>query len=365
MKKIIVTIMIIFGILANPSTFASEEGLDIITSDCSEIKIVKTYGNGKPGLGSVFRDCNYTTRDVNEINSIVNFINSMEIKQNNINHGCSDTPRLHVYIDDDLKLSFDIRCGVCYINGKCYAIDKAVYDDFIGMVYEFKDNKGIEITYYNSGNYGEFPSCLKTGYYTYVTTDKAEIEAIQECIANIKFIPFNGGFAGNGGERLTVCADDGKVLDFYLTDTVDGKWRCYYDGACYFYSIDECRKLEELVFGYKAKDEVKVYLNNQRIKFYNSPIVVNNRVLAPAENIAKALELNVSEKNKNIYFKKDNRFCEFIPEKYSVNENGSPRSIDAGCQIINGIAMVPVRALAEYYGFTVKWENNSVYIISK
>ena len=223
----------------------------------------------------------------------------------------------------------------------------------------------FEISYYNSGNCGEFDSPLRMGYYTYSTSDKVEIEKIQNCIAEMDFVPFNGGFAGGSGESLTVRTGDGKEIYFYLGSDFDGKWLCYYDGKCYSFSIEKCRELEELVLEFKSKDELKVYLNNKMIKLYNDPVIVNDRTLVPAANIAEALGLKVSGGEESISFTKDDIVCTFLPGENTIIENSRQKSIDAGCQIIDRIAMVPIRALAECYGFEVKWENNSVYIVSE
>ena len=365
MKRIIAITMILFILAVNQLACASEESFIVDASACNEIKIEKIYNNGSPNPGSTFWDCSYTTADASEMKFIVDFINSMKIVPDDVTHRCSDISPVCINIDDTFEAILHIPCGMCNINGKFYTFDKDKYDAFMDMIYGFKVKKGIEISYYNSGNYGEFYSPLKTGYYTYFTTDKTEIEEIQKCISDIKFAHVGGGFAANGGEGLTVSVKDDKEVYFYLSSVRGGRWLCYFNGDCYSFSIEECRKLEELVFEYKSKDEIKVYLNNQRIKFYNGPVIVNNRALVPAENIAKALGLYVSGGDKSIRFEEDDNVCVFLPGENVVIENSSQKPIDTGCRIMKGIAMTPVRHVAEFFGYDVKWENNSVYITSR
>ena len=92
---------------------------------------------------------------------------------------------------------------------------------------------------------------------------------------------------------------------------------------------------------------------------------MNDRTLVPAESISKVLGLEASWGGDKVIFKKENQFLVIYTEDDYIDEYGSRKPIDIGGRLIDEIAMVPVRVLAESYGFTVKWENNSVYIMSE
>lgn len=360
MKKIVGLILCIFIILFCPTAFASEEGLDIV-SECNEIKIVQYYGNGSPKLGATFWNCNYITTDETEIESIAYWINSLE--ETDASHRCADVSAICIYIDDVLTVSLHDSCGMCNINGRAYSFNHDEFKTFIDMIYDFKINKGITVSYYNSGNYGEIKHPLAPGYYTYFTTNKEEIKKIQECITNIDFIPFDGGFGTNAGESLNIRAGDERKISFFLRANFDDKWLCYYDEECYSFSIDDCRKLEELVFDYKSKDETKVYLNNTAIKFYNSPVIVNNRTLVPAAVMCDKLGIKAVWGGDCIVLSKDEKSLVIYNDRVYENKTFAP--IDVGCQLIDDLAMIPIRKVAEFFGYEVKWQNNSVYIVSQ
>ena len=216
----------------------------------------------------------------------------------------------------------------------------------------------IIVSYYNGG---EFSDPLMTGYYEYYTTDSVEKKDILKSLSNIKFIPFDGGFASNGGESLNIYVDGEFVVSFQLSSTE--KLLCRTPDKFYYFSIEEYRKLEDVVLSYKTKNDTKVYLDNKEIRFYNSPIIIDDRTLVPAKVICDKLEIKA-------YWGGDDRIILNKGEKslviYNdrVYENKTFIPIDVGCRVIDGLAMIPIRKVAEFFGYGVKWEDNSVYILS-
>lgn len=237
------------------------------------------------------------------------------------------------------------------LNQLCFASKENIFD------FDILSCNEIKISYYNGG---EFSYPTMPGYYNYVTIDNEEIKEILNCISDINYIPFGGGFGGAGGEHLTIYVNGVEAVHFVV-----GVEMCYIDGKIYEFGMEEYRKLEDLVFEYRTKNDIKVYFNNERIKFYNSPVIMNDRTLVPAESISKVLGLEANWGGDKVIFKKENQFLVIYTEDDYIDEYGSRKPIDIGGRLIDEIAMVPVRVLAESYGFTVKWENNSVYIMSE
>ena len=216
----------------------------------------------------------------------------------------------------------------------------------------------IIVSYYNGG---EFSDPLTTGYYKYYTTDSVEKKDILKSLSNIKLIPFDGGFFANGGESLNIYVDGEIVVSFYLSSTKN--LLCRTPDKFYYFSIEEYRKLEDVVLSYKTKNDTKVYLDNKEIRFYNSPIITNDRTLVPAEFICETLGLEVGWGGDRVILRQGDKSLVIYNDRVYENKTFIP--IDVGYQIVDELAMIPIRRVAEFFGYDVKWENECVYIISK
>ena len=217
---------------------------------------------------------------------------------------------------------------------------------------------GIKVSYYNGG---EFSDPLMAGYYKYVTTDSAEIEDILNGLSNMNLTPFNGGWGASGGESLNIYVDGEMVISFHLSSKE--KYLCRTPDKSYYFSIEEYSKLEDVVLSYKTKDDTKVYLDDEEIKFYNSPIIMNDRILVPAKVVGEALGIEVNWGGDRVILRQGDESLVIYNDRVYENKTFIP--IDVGYQVIDELAMIPVRKVAEFFGYDVKWENNSVYIISK
>ena len=216
----------------------------------------------------------------------------------------------------------------------------------------------IKVSYYKGG---EFYNPYTDIYYEYTTTDSEEIEDILNGLSNMKLIPFTGGWGASGGEWLNIYVDGEKLISFYLSSTKD--FLCRTSDKSYYFSIEECRKLEDVVLKYKTKNDTKIYLDNKEIRFYNPPLITNDRTLVPAKAMCEKLGIEVIWGNNRVTLKGKDKslviYNDFVYENEIFNQ------IDVGYQIVDNVGMIPVRKVAEFFGYEVKWENNAVYIISK
>ncbi len=210
---------------------------------------------------------------------------------------------------------------------------------------------------YSKGD-GEFWSPLAMGCYEYVTTDPEEIETILGVLSDMEFTPADE-WGASGGEGFWIDIDGESVMHFLLWDGVECP--CYVFGEPCFFQREEFREIEKLALDYKTKNDIKIYLDGEEIKFYNSPYITNGRTLVPAEFISEKLGIEADWGGDCVTLTKDDKTLT-IYDDY-VRENGVLLPIDVGYQMADGLAMIPIRKVAEFFGYEVKWENNSVYII--
>lgn len=216
----------------------------------------------------------------------------------------------------------------------------------------------IIVSYYNGG---EFSDPLMTGYYKYFTTDSVEKKDILKSLSNIKLIPFDGGFGATGGESLNIYVDGEMVVSFHLSSSE--KLLCRTPDKFYYFSIEEYRKLEDVVLSYKTKNDTKVYLDNKEIRFYNSPIITNDRTLVPTKFICEILGIEAGWGGDRVILRQGDKSLVIYNDRVYENKTFIP--IDVGYQVVDELAMIPIRKVAEFFGYDVKWENECVYIISK
>ena len=105
-----------------------------------------------------------------------------------------------------------------------------------------------------------------------------------------------------------------------------------------------------------AQDEIKVYVDNERVDFDVEPIIENGRTLIPLRGVFEKLGARV-DWNKNlleVVIKDDNNEIEMILGKDKVMVNGIIKDIDVPTRMINSRTFAPLRFIAENLGHTVR-----------
>jgi len=240
----------------------------------------------------------------------------------------------------------------------------AVAGDKGCLSYSFDLRPCNELTLSYFDGDGEFWSPLEMGYYEYVTTDPEEIETILGVLSDMEFVPADE-WGASGGDGFWIDADGENVMAFLL-EGVD-EFPCRVFGESYFYQREELREIEKLALDYKTKNDMKIYLDGEEIKFYNSPYITNGRTLVPAEFMSKKLGIYASlygtwSNTEGVVLEKDGKKLT-VCDDYVI-EHGIKLPIDVGYQLSDSLAMIPIRKVAEFFGYEVKWGNNSVYIYS-
>ncbi len=106
---------------------------------------------------------------------------------------------------------------------------------------------------------------------------------------------------------------------------------------------------------------VKVTLDRNRIGFDQAPIIQNGRTLVPLRAIFEALGATVDWDNstRTVTSTKNGTTITMKIGNNQMTKNGKSIVLDVAPQIIGGRTLVPVRAVAESFGVTVDWNNNT------
>lgn len=89
-----------------------------------------------------------------------------------------------------------------------------------------------------------------------------------------------------------------------------------------------------------------------------TPMVVNGRTLIPIRAVIEAMggTVDYDAKDQRIKLKKGKDTLQMWIGKTGITLNGSPKIMDTAPIILNGRTMVPVRFVAENFGYSVAWK---------
>ncbi len=240
------------------------------------------------------------------------------------------------------------------LNQLVFASEEKYFEFDISMCSE------VKITY-SHGQGIPGPAWTRPNY-NYITTDANEIKLIVDAINDINCTPYHNYWGSNDGVYMSIYLNGKHELFF---DVSTGK--CEVADKSYEFNKEDYVTLTNLIYDLKTKNDIKLFLNNKRLKPDVSPVLINDRTLVPVRAIGEALETEViwNGENNSVELIKEEDSLVFVMDENYIVENGDRKEIDVGSRLINHTAMVPVRVLSEFYGFAVTWENNSVYIMSE
>lgn len=108
-----------------------------------------------------------------------------------------------------------------------------------------------------------------------------------------------------------------------------------------------------------ANDDIKVTLDGKQLTFDVAPQIINNRTMVPLRAIFEALGATVEWDNdtQTVTAKKSE-----ITIKLTINDpkmyvNNNVIALDSPACLVNGRTLVPVRAVSEAFGVSVKWDD--------
>jgi len=109
----------------------------------------------------------------------------------------------------------------------------------------------------------------------------------------------------------------------------------------------------------KKKDGISVYLNGSELYFDQSPIIENDRTLVPFRAIFEALGAEVSwdETTRTAIGKLNDTTIQLTIGNETSYVNAQPIPLDVPPKIMNDRTLVPLRVIAENFGFKVGWDD--------
>ncbi len=153
---------------------------------------------------------------------------------------------------------------------------------------------------------------------------------------------------------------------------VDEEWMegCDTDAPFYFVAvwIDKEEEIEEEV---EEEVVIKLYLNNSKMSVNGkyvaidsqgtTPRIINDRTMVPIRAVIEAMGGTVSWNGnlQQVTLKLDEKTLYLrINENYAFDENSS-FELDSAPVLIDGRTLLPVRAVVEYFGGSVSWNNTT------
>lgn len=117
---------------------------------------------------------------------------------------------------------------------------------------------------------------------------------------------------------------------------------------------------------YTGADAIKIYVNNKRIKPDTNPLIVNDRTMVPIRAVAEALGYSVKwfGESQTVSMQKGNDLIQLSIGSESLYHNTANIIIDVAPMIYEDRTYLPVRAVTEAMGCKVDWNGseNAVYI---
>ena len=124
--------------------------------------------------------------------------------------------------------------------------------------------------------------------------------------------------------------------------------------------------LSTIVCPVYADDSISIYLDNEEIQFRLEPQIINGRTLVPMRAVFEKLGATVKwikETQTVISTKEDTKIALTINSD-TMYVNDIPKTLDSPAILMNGNTFVPIRAISEAFGYTVTWNDveRSVFI---
>ena len=110
-----------------------------------------------------------------------------------------------------------------------------------------------------------------------------------------------------------------------------------------------------------ANSEISVYLDNEKIQFDVTPLLVSGRTLVPMRVIFEKLGAIVDWENdlQIATAKKGNTIVGITIGDTTMYKNSEPITLDVSAQLIGGRTLVPLRAVSEAFDCDVQWNGDT------
>lgn len=166
---------------------------------------------------------------------------------------------------------------------------------------------------------------------------------------------------GIWGPKITVINKYGEILYqdkdnmYFLTDYFEISGNVIY---CSYSSIETgVGGMKKMSIKQFRPDEISVLLNAAKINFDQPPIVVNGRTLVPVRAVVEAMNGQVewNDITQTVTLSYGSNKILLTIDSTTAYLNGNSVSLDVAPQIINGRTLLPIRFVAESFGYVVDW----------
>lgn len=108
-------------------------------------------------------------------------------------------------------------------------------------------------------------------------------------------------------------------------------------------------------------ETIRTYLDGRELTFDVAPRLENNRTLAPVRGILTPLGATIGwdEVSRTVTAKLNSTTVELQIDSDQAKVNGQVVALDAPARIFDGRTLVPLRFLAESFGFRVHWDGEA------
>ncbi len=166
---------------------------------------------------------------------------------------------------------------------------------------------------------------------------------------------------GIWGPKITVINKYGEVLYqdkdkmYFLMDYFHISGNVIY---CGYSSIETgVGGMKKMSIKQFRTDEISVLLNAANLDFDQPPIVVNGRTLVPVRAVVEAMNGQVewNDITQTVTLSYGSNKILLTIDSTTAYLNGNSVSLDVAPQIINGRTLLPIRFVAESFGYVVNW----------
>ena len=125
--------------------------------------------------------------------------------------------------------------------------------------------------------------------------------------------------------------------------------------------IDAILKTFTLISSSTQENEIKVFVNGKAVVFDQPPIAENGRTLVPMRAIFEALGASVAweQSTQTVTAKRGDITISLQIGSNILVKNGVRIELDVPAKAVGGRTLVPVRAISESLGSSVKWDQNT------
>ena len=215
---------------------------------------------------------------------------------------------------------------------------------------------------------------ITTLTYSYDTKDYSEIKQIIDCFNSMEFTHTDERHTVTDSTYFTI-----NLVDDEFFKSPDGKplhkirfceqlGNCVIDDEFYYYNAEDLENLKNIVYPFRTKNDTKIHVNNEPIKPVIEPVIIEGRTLVQFQDLCDALgfedayvDINKTTE-KELTITKDGKTATFFSGQNYMLQNGERVELDVGCRFTDNYVLIPVRAFAEYFDYTVEWIDKAVYI---